>query len=46
MKTRLGGLDAKIEPHVSIGGMRTVIDGLTLEKTGSYLRYTGETVAF
>lgn len=46
VKTRLGGLDAKIEPHVSIGGMRTVIDGLTLEKTGSYLRYTGETVAF
>lgn len=46
MKTRLGGLDAKIEPADRIGGMRKVIAGLTLEATGGYIRYTGETVAF
>lgn len=46
VKTQLGGLDAKIEIPVSITGMRKVIDGLSLETSGSYLRYTGETVAF
>jgi NAD(P)-dependent dehydrogenase (short-subunit alcohol dehydrogenase family) len=46
VKPRLGGLDAKIEPADSIGGMRKVIAGLTLEATGAYIRYTGETVAF
>jgi len=33
-------------PADSIGGMRKVIAGLTLEATGGYIRYTGETVAF
>ena len=46
VKTQLGGLDAKIEIPDSITGMRKVIDGLSLENSGSYLRYTGETVAF
>lgn len=46
VKTQLGGLDAKIEIPDSITGMRQVIDGLGLQTSGSYLRYTGETVAF
>ncbi len=46
VKTQLGGIDAKIEIPDSITGMRKVIDGLNLETSGSYLRYTGETVAF
>ena len=31
-----------IEPPESIAGMIEVIDGLTLEQTGSFIRYTGE----
>lgn len=46
VKTQLGGLDAKIEIPDSISGMREVIAGLSLETSGSYLRYTGDTVAF
>ena len=46
VKTQLGGLDAQIEIPDSISGMRNVIDGLSLDTSGSYLRYTGDTVAF
>lgn len=46
VKTQLGGLDAKVEIPDSIAGMREVIGGLSLETSGSYLRYTGDTVAF
>ena len=35
-----------IEPSESIAGMITVIEGLTVEQTGSYLRYNGEPQQF
>lgn len=35
-----------IEPSVSIGGMIKVIDGLTVEDTGSYYRYDGSPQPF
>ena len=35
-----------IEPAESISGMVEVIDGLTIEQTGSYFRYNGEPQPF
>ena len=43
-KTQLGGPGAMIEVDDSVRGMRTVIDGLTMDQTGWLLRYTGDVV--
>lgn len=44
VKTRMGGATAPLEPVESIAGVRRVIDGLTLETTGQFWLYNGETV--
>lgn len=43
-KTQLGGPGAMIEVDDSVRGMREVIDGLTMDRTGWLLRYTGDVV--
>ena len=44
VKTDMGGEGADITPDVSIAGMRKVIAGLTMKKTGSFFSYKGESV--
>ncbi len=44
VKTRLGGPSALIEVEESIAGLRRVIAGLTLERSGSFTRYNGEAI--
>jgi NAD(P)-dependent dehydrogenase (short-subunit alcohol dehydrogenase family) len=46
VKTRLGGDAALLGVEESITGLRQVIVGLTLERTGSFTRYNGETIAW
>ena len=46
VKTRLGGATAPLEPAESIAGVRRVIEGLTLETTGRFWLYNGETVSW
>jgi NAD(P)-dependent dehydrogenase (short-subunit alcohol dehydrogenase family) len=46
VKTRLGGDAALLGVEESITGLRQVIAGLTLEHTGSFTRYSGETIAW
>ena len=46
VKTRLGGDAAPLEVTESISGLRRVIAGLTLERTGSFTRYNGESIAW
>ena len=46
VKTRLGGDAALLGVEESIRGLRQVIAGLTLERTGSFTRYNGETIAW
>lgn len=46
VKTRLGGDAALLGVEESITGLRQVIDGLTLQRTGSFTRYNGETIAW
>ncbi len=41
VKTDMGGPNARITVEESVRGMRTVIDGLTLERTGSFLNWNG-----
>lgn len=43
VKTDMGGPGASISPTESIAGMLRVFDGLTLEKTGTFLDYRGGT---
>jgi NAD(P)-dependent dehydrogenase (short-subunit alcohol dehydrogenase family) len=38
VKTRMGGAGAEITPEESVGAMRRLIDGLTMEQTGHFLR--------
>ena len=40
----MGGPGADITPDVSIAGMRKVIAGLTLDKSGSFISYEGKMV--
>jgi len=42
--TDMGGPGADITPDVSIAGMRKVIAGLTLDKSGTFISYEGKTV--
>ena len=41
VKTDMGGAGASISPEESISAMRRIIDGLTLEETGSFLNWRG-----
>ena len=43
VKTRMGGETAPLEAPASIAGIRSVIEGLTLEASGRFWLYTGET---
>ncbi len=44
VQTDMGGPSATLTPEQSIGGMRSVIESLTVEDTGTYRRYNGATV--
>jgi len=41
VKTRMGGPGAEITSEESVGAMRRLIDGLTIERTGRFLRRDG-----
>jgi len=42
VKTRMGGAGAQLTPEESIGGILSVIDGLTLSDSGGYFRWNGK----
>jgi NAD(P)-dependent dehydrogenase (short-subunit alcohol dehydrogenase family) len=44
VQTDMGGSEAPLAPAESIGGMRTVIDGLTPADSGTFRNYDGETM--
>ena len=44
VQTDMGGPNATLTPEQSISGIRSVIDSLTVEDTGTYRRYNGATV--
>lgn len=44
VKTRLGGSSAVLDVETSVTGLRQVIEGLTLERTGTFTRYNGEAI--
>lgn len=44
--TDMGGKSAPLSPRDSITGMRRVIDGLTIERTGSFLDHGGGKIAW
>jgi NAD(P)-dependent dehydrogenase (short-subunit alcohol dehydrogenase family) len=44
VQTDMGGDAAPLEPPQAIGGVIDVIDGLTLEDTGCYRTWNGETL--
>ncbi len=44
VQTDMGGANATLTPEQSISGMRSVIDSLTVEDTGTYRRYDGASV--
>ena len=46
VRTKLGGDAALLGVEESITGLRQVIAGLTLERTGTFTRYNGETIAW
>ncbi len=46
VRTELGGAGAGLQVGESITGLRQVIAGLTMEQTGSFSRYNGETIAW
>lgn len=41
VRTRIGGPRAPLEPAESVRGMRALVAGFRLERTGSFLRYDG-----
>jgi hypothetical protein len=41
VKTRMGGAGAEISAEESVSGMRALIDRLTLDDTGRFLRRSG-----
>jgi NAD(P)-dependent dehydrogenase (short-subunit alcohol dehydrogenase family) len=45
-KTELGGPGARVEVADSIAGLRRIIAGLTIARTGSFTRYDGTPVAW
>jgi NAD(P)-dependent dehydrogenase (short-subunit alcohol dehydrogenase family) len=44
VKTEMGGKNATLDVRDSVSGMRRVIEGFTLDRTGSFLRHNGETI--
>jgi NAD(P)-dependent dehydrogenase (short-subunit alcohol dehydrogenase family) len=46
VRTDMGGKNATLDVRDSVHGMRRVIDEFTLERSGDFLRYNGETVAW
>lgn len=44
VKTDMGGPQAQLDVATSVGGMKRVIDGLTIAKTGQYWVYDGSTL--
>ena len=44
VKTDMGGKDADLEPHESVSGMRHVIAGLSMAKSGKFLNHRGEEI--
>ncbi len=46
VRTELGGPGAGLEVEESITGLRQVIAGLDMARTGSFTRYNGETIAW
>jgi len=44
VKTDMGGAGATLEPEESARGLLAVIDGLTPEDAGRFLRYDGSEV--
>lgn len=46
VKTDLGGEDADVEVEDSVAGLRELISGLTMDDSGTFTRYNGETVAW
>jgi NAD(P)-dependent dehydrogenase (short-subunit alcohol dehydrogenase family) len=44
VKTRMGGNSAPLEPEDSIGGMRRVIERLSLDDSGGFFGYDGATI--
>jgi len=46
VRTDMGGKDATLAPETSVAGMRKVIAGLSLEKTGRFISYDGSAVAW
>jgi NAD(P)-dependent dehydrogenase (short-subunit alcohol dehydrogenase family) len=41
VQTRMGGPDAPLRPDQSVAGMRELVEGFSLDRTGSFLRYNG-----
>jgi NAD(P)-dependent dehydrogenase (short-subunit alcohol dehydrogenase family) len=41
VRTRMGGWDAPVTPAESVAGMRTLVDGFSLDQSGRFLRYNG-----
>ena len=46
VRTDMGGPDAPLSVEESAAGIIETIDALTIAKTGSFLDYLGETVAW
>ena len=44
VKTDMGGKGADLEPHESVAGMRRVIAGLSMAKSGTFLSYRGDEI--
>jgi len=44
VKTEMGGKNATLDVRDSVHGMRRVIEGFTLDRTGSFLRHNGEAI--
>ena len=44
VNTRMGGEKAPISPEVSVDGLRNVIDNLSIEQSGKFYRYNGESI--
>lgn len=46
VNTRMGGEAAPVTPEESVSGMRRLIEGMSLDNTGQFTRFDGETVAW
>jgi NAD(P)-dependent dehydrogenase (short-subunit alcohol dehydrogenase family) len=44
VKTRMGGTSAPLDPEDSVGGMRRVIERLSLDDSGGFFGYDGATI--